>query len=186
MTWIYEVFVEIEKTAWWQVKIMLWWPCQVQPKRSMNLSADWIQARCSAYNHACFSNHCQTQGHNHNSLEDIKAQMAKNPALTLNPWLSTLFGEARCAANAPQPLHWVKPSKLVQVMQGHQLFMLNLSFQMVVSSHPSYFHRCPVPHIAHPPLYVSQMALPSHPHTTASLYLCINLIVTHLILHIDI
>jgi len=159
-------------------------------------SADWIQARCSAYNHACFSNHCRAQGHNHDSLEDIKAWMAKNPTLALNPWLSALFGEACRAANAPQPLHWVhsshaaqhwvKPSKLVRVMQGHQLFMLNLSFRMVVSSHPSYFHRCPVPHIAHPPLYVSWMALPSHPHTTASLYLCINLIVTHLILHIDI
>ena len=70
MTWIHEVFIEIEKTAWWQVKIMLWWPCWVQLKRSMNSSADWIQARCSAYNHMCFSNHCRAQGHNHNSLEE--------------------------------------------------------------------------------------------------------------------
>jgi len=43
-------------------------------------------------------------------------------------------------------------------MQGHQLFMLNLSFRMVVSGHPSYFHRCPVLHIAHPVPYVSRTA----------------------------
>jgi len=139
MTWIYEVFVEIEKTVWRQVKITLWWPCRVQPKRSMNSSADWIQARCSAYNHACFSNHCRAQGHNHDSLEDIKARMAENPALTLNPWLSALFGEARRAANAPQPLHWVHSSQCSTTLSQTHISNLTKLYPWLLHTFCTYF-----------------------------------------------
>jgi len=101
MTWIHEVFIEIEKTAWWQVKITLWWPCRVQPKRSMNSSADWIQARCSAYNHACFSNHCRAQGHNHDSLEEHQGMNGwKSHSCSESSTFRTVWRSPPCSKHA--------------------------------------------------------------------------------------
>ena len=117
MTWIHEVFIEIEKTVWQQVKITLWWSCRAWPKQSMNLSADlthWIQARCSpcsgiAVGHTRSGTAQDGVGEDTITtlLKNIKAQMAENPSLTQNPWFSALFGEAcrgqhsKCTATTP-------------------------------------------------------------------------------------
>jgi len=196
MTWIYEVFVEIEKTAWRQVKSC----CDGHAEYSQ--SGAWIQVQTEFKPGAqlTITRAFQiTVEPKDTTTTLLKTSRHEWPKIPLSLWIldfphclekpavqQTHHSHSTESTPANAARHWVKPSKLVRVMQGHQLFMLNLSFRMVVSSHPSYFHRCPVLHIAHPPLYVSWMALPSHPHTTASLYLCINLIVTHLILHIDI